>query len=37
MNFKTKHENYVVGDWVAFRFAQKKAGVEIQKLFDFYG
>lgn len=29
-------ETYETGNWVAFRFAQKKSGVENQKLLDFY-
>lgn len=29
-------ETYETGNWVAFRFAQKRTGVENQKLIDFY-
>jgi len=29
-------ETYETGNWVAFRFAQKRSGIENQKIFDFY-
>ena len=29
-------ETYETGNWIAFRYAQKRSGVENQKLFDFY-
>lgn len=29
-------ETYETGNWVAFRFAQKRSGVDNQKLIDFY-
>lgn len=29
-------ETYETGNWIAFRYAQKKSGVENQKLIDFY-
>jgi len=29
-------ETYETGNWIAFRYAQKKSGVENQKLSDFY-